>query len=437
MEERRSGGAAPPSAEDAGAVSVAATSAEGVDRLTTGLPEFDRVLGGGLVPGALILLGGEPGIGKSTLLLQVARGISRAGGRVLYVSGEESAQQVRLRADRLGAVEESLLLLAETELGRIMAETERLSPTVLIIDSIQAIAAEDFASASGTIGQVRECAARLLRVAKSRALPTLLVGHVTKEGSLAGPKSLEHIVDAVVGIEGDRARGRRVLRAAKNRFGAVDEIALYEMTSAGLEAVAHPSEALLAERRAGMPGSAVTAAIEGTRALLVEVQALVGPDAEGSPRRVAIGIDPQRLALLLAVAENEANVALSRREIFVSCAGGVEAREPGIDLAVVAAVLSSAFKQPLPPDSVLFGEVGLLGEVRRVTDAASRLREAVALGFRKAFLPAGDAGAAAPFLDLSPIPVDRVRDLARTLSRPETPPASPRGRGGKGPGRAS
>lgn len=418
MEEVRGDRPAPPAASGAEPI-VATPLAEGErvdagERIATDLPGLDRVLGGGIVPGSVVLLGGEPGIGKSTLLLQAARGIARASGAVLYVSGEESASQVRLRAERLGVREERLLVLAETDVTRVLAECEGASPAVVVVDSIQAVRDPSLASAPGTVSSVRECAFALQRWAKARTVPVLLIGHVTKDGSLAGPKSLEHLVDAVVTIEGERGSSRRIVRATKNRYGPVEELALYEMTGAGLSEIANPSAALLAERRGGLAGSAVSAAREGSRSLLVEIQALVGPPAAGSPRRVALGLDPGRLALLLAVLESS-GVPLSTREVFASCAGGLEVREPACDLAVVAAILSSARGKALPAEAIFFGEIGLLGEVRTVPSAASRLREGSALGFTAAYLPAGNAADAAAFPEISARPVSRVSDLLRLL----------------------
>jgi DNA repair protein RadA/Sms len=322
------------------------------------MPGLDRVLGGGLVAGSVVLLGGEPGIGKSTLLLQAARCLAAGNGEVLYATAEESAAQVRMRAERLGIREETLLLYPETDVTRIVAGAERRSPALLIVDSIQAVRAPALSSAAGTVSQVRECASLLQRYAKSRGVPVILIGHVTKDGSLAGPKSLEHLVDTVVTLEGERTSLRRLLRATKNRFGPVDELALYDMTGEGLTEISNPSAALLAERRQGLPGSAVTATREGSRCLLVEIQALVGPAMAGSPRRVAIGVDGGRLALLLAVLEG-AGLPLASREVFVSCAGGLEAAEPAADLAIVAALVSSARGRPIPGDVVCFGEIGL------------------------------------------------------------------------------
>jgi DNA repair protein RadA/Sms len=420
VEELRAEPARPaaPASSAAGAVAVplmeAEAAAEERPRLSTALPGLDRVLGGGLVPGSVVLFGGEPGIGKSTLLLQAGRGLAQGARDVLYASAEESVQQVRLRGDRLGIREEHLLVLSETDVSRVLAEAEARPPAVLIVDSVQAVQQPGLTSAPGTVSQVRACASELTRYAKLRAVPVLLVGHVTKDGSLAGPKSLEHLVDAVVSIEGDRSSARRLLRVTKNRFGPVDEIALYEMTGEGLSELPNASATLLAERRAGLPGSAVTAAREGTRSLLVEIQALVGPATAGSPRRVAIGVDGGRLALLLAVLEG-VGLALSAREVFVSCTGGIEVTEPAADLAIVGALISSARGRPLPDASVFFGEIGLLGEVRRVPSAVSRLKEAAALGFRTVFLPSGNAADAAAFPDLDARPIDRVADLIGKL----------------------
>ena len=396
------------------AVALTGTSGASEARLPTGLPGFDRVLGGGLVPGAVVLLGGEPGIGKSTLLLQVGRGVAAAAGEVLYATGEESAGQVRLRGERLAIREPRLSIMPETEVGAIVGEAERRQPALLIVDSIQAVREPSLTSSAGTVSQVREAAGALQRYAKTRGTPVILIGHVTKDGSLAGPKSLEHLVDAVVAIEGDRGSSRRILRGTKNRFGSVDELALYEMTETGLREVENASAALLSERRTGLPGSSVTAAREGTRSLLVEVQALVGPSAAGSPRRVAIGLDAARLALLLAVLEGS-GLPLSAREVFACCTGGLEVSEPAADLAIVAALASSARGKALPEAAVFFGEVGLLGEIRRVPSASSRVKEAVALGFSRIYLPSGNASDAAGFPDATVRPVDRVSDFLREL----------------------
>ena len=407
-------GPMPASSEEALAAPAALGAEESEARAGTGMSGLDRVLGGGLVAGSVVLLGGEPGIGKSTFLLQAARCLAARQGEVLYATAEESAAQVRMRAERLGIREESLLLYAETDVTRIVAGAERRSPALLIVDSIQAVREPALSSAAGTVSQVRECASVLLRYAKTRSVPVILIGHVTKDGSLAGPKSLEHLVDTVVTLEGDRTSLRRLLRATKNRFGPVDELALYDMTGEGLAEIVNPSAALLAERRQGLPGSAVTATREGSRCLLVEIQALVGPAMAGSPRRVAIGVDGGRLALLLAVLDG-AGLPLASREVFVSCAGGLEAAEPAADLAIVAALVSSARGRPIPGDVVCFGEIGLLGEVRRVPAAGSRVKEAAAMGFATVYLPAGDAADAARFQDLAIRPVDRVAEFVKAL----------------------
>jgi DNA repair protein RadA/Sms len=415
VEEARA--SAPPSLRAPGAAArpLSEVAARADSRLETGLPGLDRVLGGGLVSGSVVLLGGEPGIGKSTLLLQASRGIAASSREVLYATGEESAEQVRLRADRLGVLAETLLVLAETDVDRIVAEAKRRKPAALVVDSIQAVRQPALTSAPGTVSQVRECAAALAAYAKDHDVPVALVGHVTKDGSLAGPKSLEHLVDAVVSVDGERGSSRRILRAVKNRFGPVDEVALYEMTAAGLDEIANASAALLSERRADVPGSAVTATREGTRSLLLEVQALVGAPIAGSPRRVAIGVDSGRLALLLAVLER-AGVPLSGREVFVSCAGGLEVTEPAADLAIVAALVSSARGEPLPASSVFFGEIGLLGEVRRVPAASSRIREAAALGFERVYLPSGNAAETPGGARVEIHPVERVADLVRAFA---------------------
>ncbi|HEU5248952.1 MAG TPA: DNA repair protein RadA [Thermoanaerobaculia bacterium] len=391
-------------------------------RLETRLAGLDRVLGGGLVAGSVVLVGGEPGIGKSTLLLQVAGALSGTSRAVLYAAGEESADQVRLRADRLGVTDERLLVLAETDVERIVDEATSQGPSAVIVDSIQALRLGALSSAPGTVSQVRECAGVLVRYAKERGVPVILVGHVTKDGSLAGPKALEHLVDALITLDGERGSSRRVLRSTKNRFGAVDEIALFEMTAKGMVEISNASATLLSERRTGLPGSAVTATREGTRSLLLEVQALVGPATAGSPRRVAIGVDAGRLSLLLAVLER-AGIPLSSREVFVSCAGGLQIGEPGADLAIVAALVSSAREHALPESAIFFGEVGLLGEVRRVGATAARLREAAALGFERVYLPSANAQEVPPSPSISLCSVERVADLIAELAIAARSPA--------------
>jgi len=365
-----------------------AIDSTGESRVPSGIDEFDRVLGGGVVPGSLVLIGGEPGIGKSTLLLQVAHLLGRTHGSVLYVSAEESLRQVKLRGERLGIAGGGLLLLAETSLERVLEQVEALKPSALVIDSVQTVFSTKFPSAPGSISQVREVATQLLFLAKGRGITTFLIGHVTKDGSLAGPKSLEHIVDTVLYFEGEKRQHHRVVRAVKNRFGAVSELGVFEMTGAGLKAVANPSALFLAERQAGSPGSAVVCTIEGSRPMLVEVQALVSPTSFGTPRRMSLGIDPNRTSLLLAVLEKRVGLELLGDDVFVSVAGGLEVEEPAADLGVAAAVASSFRNRPLPAHTVLFGEVGLGGEVRGAGQAGLRLREAAQMGFTRCILPA-------------------------------------------------
>ena len=366
--------------------------AEGA-RTPSGIDEFDRVLGGGLVAGSLVLLGGEPGAGKSTLLLQVAHLLGRTSGSVLYVSAEESERQIKLRGERLGIHGGGLFLLAETSLERILELVEELKPATLVVDSVQTVFSSRFPSAPGSISQVREVATQLLFVAKSRGITTFLIGHVTKDGSLAGPKSLEHIVDTVLYFEGEKRQHHRIVRAVKNRFGAVSEMGVFEMTGAGLKPVAHPSALFLAERRVGSPGSAVVATMEGSRPMLVEVQALVSPTSFGTPRRTSLGIDPNRTNLLLAVLEKRVGLELLGDDVFVSVAGGLEVGEPAADLGVAAAIASSFRNRPLPPDTVLFGEVGLAGEVRGAGQVGLRIREAAQMGFTRCILPARNVSA--------------------------------------------
>ncbi len=371
----------------AGGESAAAPGGEREIRLSTGSGEFDRVLGGGLVPGAVILVGGDPGIGKSTLLLQAVASMARAGHRALYVTGEESERQIRLRAERLAAADPEILVVAETEISRITSHIAAVDPGVVVADSIQTLYRADLPSAPGTVSQVRECTFELIRVAKASARPIILVGHVTKEGDVAGPRVLEHMVDAVLYLEGERYQELRVLRAQKNRFGATTEIGLFEMGESGMQEVADPSGAFLAGRASGVPGTAVLASLEGNRALLVEVQALVANAIYDTPDRQCTGIDRRRLAVLLAVLERRAQVALGRRDVFVSVAGGLHLEETASDLALLLAIASARSDEPVPADLVVMGEVGLGGELRRVRGAPRRLAEAARLGFARAILP--------------------------------------------------
>ena len=357
-------------------------------RLSTGIGEFDRVLGGGIVPGSLILLGGEPGIGKSTLLLQAAAHFARDIGPVLYASGEESEHQIKSRGDRLGVgASTPLYLLAETCIERILEEIARLKPALVVIDSVQTVFSIKFQSAPGSIGQVREAATQFLFAAKGQNIPTVLVGHITKDGSLAGPKVLEHVVDTVLYFEGERHHSHRVVRAIKNRFGAVSELGVFEMTGAGLRPVANPSMLFLSERASGTPGSAVLCCVEGSRPILVEVQALVSTSTYGNARRMAIGVDQSRLSLLLAVLEKRAGLSLAGDDVYVNIAGGMTVEEPAADLSVVAAVASSVRNRALAPATAVFGEVGLSGEIRGIPQAPLRIREAVQMGFNRIVMP--------------------------------------------------
>lgn len=360
------------------------------ERLSTGVGEFDRVLGGGVVPGSLVLIGGEPGIGKSTLLLQAAAHFAKSAGTVLYSSGEESEHQIKSRGERLGVTPAPLYILAETCLERILEEISRLRPAFLIVDSVQTVFSLKFQSAPGSIGQVREAATQLLFAAKGQNIPTFLVGHVTKDGNLAGPKALEHIVDTVLYFEGEKHHAHRVIRAVKNRFGAVSELGVFEMTGTGLRGVSNPSELFLSERRAGAPGSAVLSCVEGSRPLLVEVQALVSSTSYGNARRMASGIDHNRLSLLLAVLEKRAGVNLAADDVFVNVAGGLTVDEPAADLAITGAVASSLRNRTVRSGTAVFGEVGLAGEVRGVSHAALRVREAAQMGFTRCVLPEGN-----------------------------------------------
>ena len=356
-------------------------------RLSTGINEFDRVLGGGVVPGSLVLLGGEPGIGKSTLLLQAAANMARTIGPVLYSSGEESEHQIKGRGERLNVGKAPLYLLAETCLERILEEIARIKPALVIVDSVQTVFSLKFQSAPGSIGQVREAATQLLFTAKGQNIPTFLVGHITKDGSLAGPKALEHVVDSVLYFEGERHHSHRVVRAVKNRFGAASELGVFEMTATGLKPVPNPSKLFLAERPANAPGSALLCSVEASRPILVEVQALVSSSSYGTARRMANGIDQQRLSLLLAVLEKRAGLNLIGDDVFVNIAGGMTIDEPASDLGVLAAIASSVRNRVISPTTAMFGEVGLAGEVRGITQAGLRVREAAQMGFKRCIMP--------------------------------------------------
>jgi DNA repair protein RadA/Sms len=356
-------------------------------RILTRLSELDRLLGGGVVPGSVILLGGDPGIGKSTLVLQILAQLSQGGAKVAYLSGEESVDQIKLRADRLGVKSKNLYVMTENDLSRALPQIEALKPALLVVDSIQTVYLPELGSAPGSVTQVRECAGKLLYLAKSKGLPVLLVGHVTKEGSLAGPKILEHMVDTVLYFEGERGQAFRLLRTFKNRFGSVSELAVYEMRSHGLQEVTNPSELFLSENPELAPGSVVVSSLKGTRPLLAELQALVTPTSLGMPRRVTVGVDTQRVALLVAVLEKIVGLHLGGQDIFLNVVGGLDVDEPGVDLGVLLAVASSFQGRALAQRTLVLGEVGLNGEVRAVTGETLRLEEAGRLGFKRVILP--------------------------------------------------
>ncbi len=355
-------------------------------RIKTGIEEFDRVLGGGFVPGSLTLLGGEPGIGKSTLMLQISKNIAEKG-QVLYVSGEESPSQIKLRAERIKAVSQNILLSGEVVLENIIEQIEKTKPLFVVVDSIQTIFSSELNSAPGTVSQIRETTSRLLFYAKNSGIPIMIIGHITKEGAIAGPKTLEHIVDTVLYFEGDRFQSRRIVRAIKNRFGSTNELGLFEMTSEGLIPVSNPSEFFIGERPEDTTGSAIVCAVEGTRAMLVELQALVSESAFGTPRRMAIGIDINRLHLLLAIIEKRLDYLIGRDDVYINVAGGLSIYEPSVDLGIAFAIVSSFLNKPIDKDTVFIGEIGLSGEIRSVSAINQRLNEAANMGFKKAIIP--------------------------------------------------
>lgn len=361
-------------------------------RVPTELTEFNRVLGGGIVPGSLILIGGDPGIGKSTLLLQVSALLSNQNHRVLYVSGEESIRQTKLRAERLGVQSPELYIYAETNLEMISETIEQTQPKFVIIDSIQTVHHPEVTSAPGSVSQVRECTGELMRIAKTKNIAIFLVGHVTKEGQIAGPRILEHMVDTVLYFEGERHHNHRILRSQKNRFGSTNEIAIFEMVHGGLKEVLNPSEMFLEERSQGAPGSTIVASMEGTRPILVEIQALVSPSSFNYPKRMATGLDQNRVSLLMAVLEKRMGFMLQAQDAFIKVAGGVKLDEPAIDLAVLVSIVSSFKDLSANPTDCFAGEVGLTGEVRRVTRIEQRVNEAAKLGFKRIFIPASNIG---------------------------------------------
>ncbi len=368
-------------------VTYSSVESQDDDRTASGIDELDRVLGGGIVAGSLVLIGGAPGIGKSTIVMQMADKLGRNGTKVLYVSGEESERQIKMRGERLGVEAQNLLLLPETNLQSILAETEKLRPDFVIVDSIQTVFSDQIESAPGSVSQVRDVASQFMTFAKQTATPVFLTGHVTKEGSIAGPKTLEHIVDTVLYFEGDRHHNHRIIRATKNRFGAANEIGVFEMTNTGLVPVGNPSELFLQERPENATGSVVTVCMEGTRPMLVEVQALVSGTKFGSGRRMTQGFDQNRASLLIAVLEKRLGFHLAGDDVFINVAGGLEVDEPAADLGIVAAIASSFRNLQVSPEIAVFGEIGLTGEVRGVLQAQARAREAQTLGFKKLILP--------------------------------------------------
>lgn len=387
---------------------------------STGVGEFDRVLGGGLVPGAVVLVAGEPGIGKSTLLLDVAARAARGGQDVLYVTGEESAAQVRMRAERIEAMASSLFLAAETDLATVLGQIETLQPDLVIVDSVQTIASAQIEGSAGNVAQVREVAATLIQAAKSRGTAILLVGHVTKDGSIAGPRVLEHLVDVVVAFEGDRHSRLRLVRAVKNRYGPTDEVGCFDLSDVGIVGLADPSGLFLSNRDVTVSGTCVTVTLEGRRPLVAEVQSLVVDSSLPSPRRTTNGLDSSRVAMITAVLERRARLPIGRSDTYVATVGGVRVTEPAADLAVAFAIASSVLDRPLPPQSVAFGEVGLAGEIRPVTGIPRRLAEAARLGFRTAFVPVGVLGS-------GPMPegmrIVELTDLARAVGAALMPPS--------------
>ena len=384
-------------------------------RIPSGVTEFDRVLGGGIVPGTLVLIGGDPGIGKSTLLLQVADKLSAVGALVLYVSGEESERQIKLRGERLAVDAKNVYLLPETNLENIINEIERLKPGAIIVDSIQTVFSSAMDSAPGSVSQVREVAHQFLMLAKTRGVPIFLIGHITKEGSIAGPKILEHIVDTVLYFEGERHHNHRIVRAVKNRFGAANEVGVFEMTGAGLMPVANPSQMFLQERPQNVAGSIVTACMEGTRPLLVEIQALVSGTKYGTGRRMTQGLDQNRVALLIAMLEKLGGLQLTGDDVFVNIAGGLEVDEPAADLGVVTAIVSSFKNVNVDPHTAVFGEIGLTGEVRGAMQASVRAREAQALGFKKIVMPASNVAGLERLLGVRVIGVKSVDEALDAL----------------------
>jgi DNA repair protein RadA/Sms len=376
---------------NSGPIPLSSVTGGNEKRVPVGIAELDRVLGGGLVKGAVILIGGDPGIGKSTIILQAISSIASLTGTVLYVSGEESPEQIKLRAERLSINSDRILLLPETVVEQILSVADKLKPAAIVVDSIQTVYTEELTSAPGSVGQIRESAAKMMFYAKRSGTPVFLIGHVTKEGAIAGPRVLEHLVDTVLYFEGDRGYPFRILRTVKNRFGSTNEIGVFEMTDSGLKEISNPSELFLSERPLNTSGSTVIASIEGTRPVLVELQALVSPTTFGMPRRTSMGIDFNRLNLLIAVLEKKGGIHLGGMDVFINIVGGLKIIEPAADLGIIAAIVSSFRELPLDPQTFVFGEVGLSGEVRAVAQGEARIKEAAKVGFKRAIVPASNA----------------------------------------------
>jgi DNA repair protein RadA/Sms len=391
VEQARGTGSTAGGSTAAGAASSATRlgdiTSDGDQRISVGIDEFSRVLGGGLVPGSLVLVGGDPGIGKSTLLLQVSTLMSAMHGTVLYVSAEESPQQIKLRAERLNVIPDDMLVLGETDMTQILTQIEQVQPGLIVIDSIQTVFLPELQSAAGSVSQVRENTTRLMQLAKRSGIPVMIVGHVTKEGTIAGPRVLEHMVDAVLYLEGDRYHQYRVLRAVKNRFGSTDEVGVFEMSDGGMREVVNPSQAFLQERSGNAAGSAVAVPLEGSRPILIEVQALTTATSYGNPRRTATGFDLNRLQMLIAVLQQRVGYNLGMHDVFVNVVGGLRVAEPAVDLGIIAAIGSSHANRPVERDTVFIGEVGLSGELRSVSQLDRRLNEAQKMGFKRAIIP--------------------------------------------------
>jgi DNA repair protein RadA/Sms len=394
---------------------IAEIPAEEGERMLTGLAEIDRVLGGGIVSGSATLVGGEPGIGKSTLMLQVMKNLASNDRKVLYVSGEESAHQIKLRSNRIGAAAAGLLVLVEVSLEKILEQIKKIEPAIVVIDSIQTIYSGDLMSAPGSVGQVRESSSRLILSAKKNGIPFFLIGHVTKDGSIAGPKVLEHMVDTVLYFEGDSGHAYRIIRSIKNRFGPTNEIGVFEMQDKGLREVPNPSAFFLAERPQNAAGSVVVSSLEGTRPILVEIQALVSQSNLGMPRRTAIGVDHNRVSLLVAVLDKICGLHLGGSDIFINVAGGVRVEEPAVDLGVVAAMASSFLDRPVDAGTIILGEVGLTGEVRAVSQMGIRIKEAVRLGFNRCIVPATNLSSLTQTAKIEVCAIHSIRELLENI----------------------